>query len=169
MTRDERTAISILNAYKVGYESGMEDYKQEPCEDVVSRKDVINAIDKWITEYKPQHYLIQSIRQLPSVTVRQCSLYSVSEDGRGLCALLEENPDDTPLAKERQNCEYRHENGNCLKVGGFCTAVDDKHCVKNERHTGKCKTCKHYLQGERDGSCDSYVCQHYSDWEEGAE
>ena len=34
--------------------------------------------------------------------------------------------------------------------------------------TGKCKTCKHYLQGERDGSCDSYVCQHYSDWE-GAE
>ena len=30
----------------------------------------------------------------------------------------------------RKNCEYRHENGNCLKVGGFCTSVDDEHCVK---------------------------------------
>ena len=32
--------------------------------------------------------------------------------------------------KNRKNCEYRHENGNCLKVGGFCTSVDDEHCVK---------------------------------------
>ena len=30
----------------------------------------------------------------------------------------------------RKSCEYRHENGNCLKVGGFCTSVDDEHCVK---------------------------------------
>lgn len=30
----------------------------------------------------------------------------------------------------RKNCEYRHENGNCLKVGGFCTSVDNEHCVK---------------------------------------
>lgn len=42
--------------------------EQQPCDDAVSRKDVINAIDKWITEYKPQHYLVQSIRELPSVT-----------------------------------------------------------------------------------------------------
>ena len=28
----------------------------------------------------------------------------------------------------RVNCMNRHENGNCLAVGGFCTAVDDKHC-----------------------------------------
>lgn len=40
----------------------------KPCDDAISRKDVINAIDKWISEYKPQHYLIQSIRNLPSVT-----------------------------------------------------------------------------------------------------
>lgn len=32
---------------------------------------------------------------------------------------------------QRANCEYRHENGNCLKVGGFCMAVDDKHCHKS--------------------------------------
>ena len=33
----------------------------------------------------------------------------------------------------RKNCEYRHENGNCLKVGGFCTSVDDEHCVKGDK------------------------------------
>lgn len=30
----------------------------------------------------------------------------------------------------RKDCEYRHKNGNCLKVGGFCTSVNDKHCEK---------------------------------------
>ncbi|MGN0348216.1 MAG: hypothetical protein ACI4DR_01635 [Roseburia sp.] len=29
---------------------------------------------------------------------------------------------------DRTNCVHRHENGNCLAVGGFCTAVDDKYC-----------------------------------------
>ena len=29
-----------------------------------------------------------------------------------------------------KDCEYLHENGNCLKVGGFYSAVDDKECVK---------------------------------------
>ena len=33
----------------------------------------------------------------------------------------------------RKSCEYRHENGNCLKVGGFCTSVDDKHCMKGDK------------------------------------
>ena len=27
-------------------------------------------------------------------------------------------------------CPYRHENGNCLPVGGFCTSVLDKYCPK---------------------------------------
>lgn len=29
---------------------------------------------------------------------------------------------------DRSNCKNRHENGNCLAVGGFCTAVSDEHC-----------------------------------------
>ena len=29
----------------------------------------------------------------------------------------------------------------------------------------KCHTCKHYISGERDGSCGSYICKNYSDWE----
>lgn len=28
------------------------------------------------------------------------------------------------------NCEYLHENGNCLKVGGFYSSVKDKDCPK---------------------------------------
>ena len=28
-----------------------------------------------------------------------------------------------------------------------------------------CHTCKHYLSGERDGSCGSYICKGYSNWE----
>lgn len=27
-------------------------------------------------------------------------------------------------------CEYLHENGNCLKVGGFYSAVNDENCPK---------------------------------------
>lgn len=27
-------------------------------------------------------------------------------------------------------CEYLHENGNCLKVGGFYSSVADKYCPK---------------------------------------
>ena len=29
----------------------------------------------------------------------------------------------------------------------------------------KCHTCKHYTRGERDGSCGSYICKGYSNWE----
>lgn len=49
-------------------------HKIVECDDAISRKDVINAIDKWISEYKPQHYLIQSIRELPSVTQKSESV-----------------------------------------------------------------------------------------------
>lgn len=29
---------------------------------------------------------------------------------------------------DRENCKMRHENGNCLPCGGFCTAVNDEIC-----------------------------------------
>lgn len=29
---------------------------------------------------------------------------------------------------DRKNCPLRHENGNCLPCGGFCTAVNDAIC-----------------------------------------
>ena len=57
----------------------------------------------------------------------KCDKYDCEMDARSVCAEYE------PYQKggtNRKNCEYRHENGNCLKVGGFCMSVDDKHCVK---------------------------------------
>lgn len=29
----------------------------------------------------------------------------------------------------------------------------------------KCHTCKHYTSGDHDGSCGSYICKGYSNWE----
>ena len=29
----------------------------------------------------------------------------------------------------------------------------------------KCHSCKHYTSGEHDGSCGSYICKEYSNWE----
>lgn len=39
----------------------------------------------------------------------------------------------------RENCPMRHENGNCLPAGGFCTAVNDSICeaLHNAYHQGK--------------------------------
>ena len=66
----------------------------------------------------------------------------------------------------RENCEYRHENGNCLKVGGFCTAVNDKHCEKcamNGSDSKYCDNCKYKRQiGEWIKSKDSYGNYHYT-------
>lgn len=30
---------------------------------------------------------------------------------------------------DRSDCPMRHENGNCMPAGGFCTAVNDCICV----------------------------------------
>lgn len=40
----------------------------------------------------------------------------------------------------RKDCPMRHENGNCLPVGGFCTAVNNLICeaLHNAYYTGRC-------------------------------
>ena len=42
--------------------------------------------------------------------------------------------------RERENCPMRHENGNCLPAGGFCTAVNDPICdaLHNAYENGRC-------------------------------
>lgn len=32
------------------------------------------------------------------------------------------------MIDERKNCPMRHENGNCMSIGGFCLAVNDGIC-----------------------------------------
>ena len=64
-------------------------------------------------------------------------------------------------AEKRLNCPMRHENGNCLPMGGFCTAVNDPICeaMHNAYRHGAdavpvvwCKDCKEY-------SCSSWFCR----------
>ena len=68
-----------------------------------------------------------------------------------------------------KKCPMRHENGNCLPVGGFCTSVpanicraarhgfdfgyaDALHRVKQGKY---CGTCKHFIGGgDWDLCCD---------------
>ena len=33
-------------------------------------------------------------------------------------------------------CEYLHSNGNCLKVGGFYSSIDNKYCPKQDKAGG---------------------------------
>ena len=41
--------------------------------------------------------------------------------------------------------------------------IADKNGARMDEH--KCTNCKHYTAGEFDGSCGSYICEHYSDFE----
>ena len=44
-------------------------------------------------------------------------------------------PLPAPYQPTRESCSNRHENGNCLAVGGFCTSVDDKYCKYHKKKT----------------------------------
>ena len=43
--------------------------------------------------------------------------------------------------------------------------IHDVYLVEPRESDRKCHTCKHYTSGEYDGSCDSYICKGYSNWE----
>ena len=47
----------------------------------------------------------------------------------------------------KKECKWRHENGNCLIVGGFCTSVPKNIC--NAIH-------KAYMQGKNDSSVHAH-------------
>ena len=55
----------------------------------------------------------------------------------------------------RGDCPMRHENGNCLPAGGFCTAVNDMICeaLHNAYHCGLHNAftlVSKHLYGEKD-------------------
>ena len=49
------------------------------------------------------------------------------------------------------------------EVGNPCLYC--KHEFEPRESDHKCHTCKHYTSGENDGSCGSYICKGYSNWE----
>ena len=48
----------------------------------------------------------------------------------------------------REDCPMRHENGNCLPIGGFCTAVNDAICDALHQAYGK-----GYVSGRKVVNC----------------
>ena len=51
-------------------------------------------------------------------------------------------PLPAPYQPTRESCSNRHENGNCLAVGGFCTSVDDKYCKYHKKKTNFDMCCE---------------------------
>lgn len=52
---------------------------------------------------------------------------------------LRSGGDQRMLERKTHGCPLRHENGNCLPIGGFCTAVQDEICfaLRNAYENGK--------------------------------
>lgn len=55
------------------------------------------------------------------------------------------------MGEIRKECPMRHENGNCLPAGGFCTAVNELICIalKNAYSSGYFDACE-AMRKERD-------------------
>ena len=55
---------------------------------------------------------------------------------------------------ERENCPMRHENGNCLPAGGFCTAINSEICraLHSAYSNGFCKAI--YAVGRKEPAAD---------------
>lgn len=90
-------------------EMAVQALSQEPCDDAISRED-----KKHIDGFK---YWCETNEENGTITIPKF-----------VCNEIVKILDKFSLVTPRTNCQYRHENGNCLKVGGFCTSVDDKHC-----------------------------------------
>lgn len=57
---------------------------------------------------------------------------------------------------------------NCTDAEIAKSFIEDVEAVKDllpQESDHKCHTCKHYTSGEHDGSCGSYICKGYSNWE----
>ena len=70
--------------------------------------------------------------------------------------------DEWELVEQEPTCDTCEYNTAAFNP---CNACKDKSEYKPQESGHTCHTCKHYTSGERDGSCDSYICKHYSDWE----
>jgi hypothetical protein len=51
------------------------------------------------------------------------------------------------------------------KLGIVRAKGDEWKLIESKESDHTCHTCKHYTSGEHDGSCGSYICKGYSNWE----
>jgi len=143
--------------------------EQEPCEDAISREELLKAIETWdkfgcdadtkLVPYK-DHYIpyihyddvIKAIKGMPSVTPSR-------RKGHWKRVSIDKYSEHAHYWYECDKCGKQH-----LGNTNYCPYCGAE-MVEQKESDHKCHTCKHYTSGERDGSCDSYICKHYSDWE----
>ena len=67
-------------------------------------------------------------------------------------------------SERRKDCPMRHENGNCLPAGGFCTAVNNIICdaLHNAHLMGYCKAAEKYTEVVRCKDCKFYQLHTYA-------
>ena len=88
-----------------------------------------------MTIEEAREFLINISYKLGSIAVE----YLTEKDGEKMREAIKALEQET--CEDRRNCPHRHENGNCLSVGGFCMAVDDKHCQLKKEQQEPCEDC----------------------------
>jgi hypothetical protein len=139
--------------------------------DLISRQDAIKAIDEKAKRIKNEDTLnglagaVGILFDLPSVNPQEKTGHW-EEVGEEYIQVYDLN--GIPSCGDERICSE------C----GFETVFIGEHCsqyrfcpncgakmVEKQESDHTCHTCKHYTSGERDGSCGSYICKGYSDWE----
>ena len=123
----------------------------EPSDDAISRRAVMNLAVKIELPDSQTFFCIspEDVEALPSVTPKQRTGHWKST-----------------IDEKSHHWVFR-----CDKCGwiqetttNYCPDCG-KRMVEPQESDHKCHTCKHYTSGEDDGSCGSYICKGYSNWE----
>ena len=136
--------------------------------DLISRSNVISVLEQLeehsLTGKMDISNVIYLLNNTPTAydidkVIRQLNLESVGSKIQVSLGLLRaiEIVKQGGVKNNRKDCEYRHDNGNCLKVGGFCTAVDNKHCEKLKQGAVSDDVCEWKLKD----ACYTSSIKHY--------
>lgn len=121
--------------------------EQEPSGDLISRQAVIDALyDIEVIKYRID--IENVIKALPPVNPQPTGHWKSTIDGKPICS----------------ECGFVSESEDGYFVSRYCPNCGCR-MVNEQKSDHTCHTCKHYTKGERDGSCGSYICKGYSNWE----
>ena len=126
--------------------------KQQPCSNAIDRAEAIYIA----SGYCHPANIAKELAKVPPVTPEP-------KMGRW----IEEDMYDGDVAYRCSECKelFWIESGTPKdNEYNFCPKCG-KRLIESQESDHKCHTCKHYTAGEYDGSCGSYICKNYSDWE----